>query len=172
MDYTTLLKHLEGDQVCSGKIISFSNSKQRQNFFNHRPDPDFRIICPTKKAILSLNKTKWNDNDGVSIWPVWSYAGLLSETTDAYYLAIVFLQFRKEIWLYNPQLKGERCVRTWPPHMKIAVSWYGQQWKLFALYGDQHGTSDCGDKVVEFIKTFQTKFNELNEEKQPIISIK
>jgi hypothetical protein len=172
MDYTTLLNNLQSVQYCIGKIISFSSSEQRQNYFNHHPNPDSRIICPTKKSIQSLNKTKWNANDGLSIWPVWSYAGRLSETTDAHYLAIVFMKFRKEIWLYNPQLRENRCIRSWPPQMKIAVSWYGKQWKLFAVYGSQDGTPDCGDKVVEFIKTFQTKFDELNQEKQSIISIK
>ena len=140
MDYTTLLQNLQGIQYCSGKLISFSSAEQRQSFVNHHKDLDSRIICPSKKAILSLNKTKWNENDGLTIWPVWSYSGLLSDNTEAHYFAIVFLKFRKEIWLYNPQLKGNRCVRSWPPHMKVAVSWYGHQWNVFALYGTQDRT--------------------------------
>jgi hypothetical protein len=50
------LAELESFPYCTGKIIAFSSGEQRQSYFRYNTEPDSRLICPSKRTILSLNK--------------------------------------------------------------------------------------------------------------------
>jgi hypothetical protein len=103
----------------------------------------------------------------------------MSASKDTHFYALVYWKSTKEVWIFDPQIRGDsRCIRSSPAPIILAANAYeskkkksyGRNWKVYKLFGDQVDTPDCGQRVIDFIKTFPLNISKYNSEKEFIPS--
>jgi len=110
MQYTELLNQLKKNTLFAGDILCFINKEQKDAITRQGDEwKNHHLRVPSsewKKQVIA------NQND-IVFNVVCCYVKPY-QTSDNHYYGLVFIKSTEEMWFYNPEVKGDKSIRSWP----------------------------------------------------------